>query len=100
MCLLNEWYTPPLCERGFAYLRSHSSDSQTARISTSAKLWNPGTHTCSVASGLCWAFHGACEVYPQYATVELVEVHVINGILSVRRRCIRNECESSVLRFY
>ena len=54
--------------------------------------------TGSVASGLCRPFHRSGKVHPQHATVQFVEVHIVDGILSVRRRGIRNEGEPSVLR--
>ena len=55
--------------------------------------------TGSVAGSLGGAFYRPSEVDTEHATVELVEVHVVDGILGVGGGGVRNERETSVLRF-
>jgi hypothetical protein len=92
---------PPLCDKGNALALSHSSLSQTrGTVNGQQRSSTTGQRTGSVASGLLHeAFHRAGQVDLDDSPFQLVEIHVIDGILSVRCGAIGDESEAAMFRF-
>lgn len=53
--------------------------------------------TSSVPGAFGWSLDLTCEIHFKYTAIELVQIHVINCILRIRRGRECNESESPVL---
>lgn len=90
--------SPPLCASGFAYCCNQSSDSQTVKMVTiQRQTLRNKVHTSSVSGtwlngGLDWP----SDIYFDDPSTEFVEVHVVDRVLGICRRRIRDESKSAM----